>query len=85
MSDTMKNKAIYLDYNSTTPADRRVVESMMPVFTEQFGNPSSENHETGKIAKDLVENARRQVADNVNMRPADVIFTSGAQSLSILR
>ncbi len=68
----------YLDYNSTTPVDESVLESMIPVFTKNFGNPSSENHNTGNIAADLVEDARTHVADIVGMRPADVIFTSGA-------
>ena len=68
----------YLDYNSTTPTDPLVVKSMIPVFEKQFGNPSSANHATGRIAKDLVDEARRSVADLVGMNPADVIFTSGA-------
>ena len=68
----------YLDYNSTTPTDQKVLDSMIPVFTENFGNPSSANHDTGRTAADLVSDARKSVADIVNMRPADVIFTSGA-------
>ena len=68
----------YLDYNSTTPVDGRVVESMMPAFDEHFGNPSSVGHVTGRAARDLVEDARRLVGQAVKMREADVIFTSGA-------
>ncbi len=68
----------YLDYNATTPTDRRVIESMLPVFDEKFGNPSSANHETGLAALELVRDARSQVSKIVGMRPADVIFTSGA-------
>ena len=68
----------YLDYNATSPTDLWVVESMIPVFTEQFRNPSSENHATGRTAKELVDQARKQIADSVAMRPADVTFTSGA-------
>ena len=68
----------YLDYNSTTPTDQKVLDSMIPVFTENFGNPSSANHDTGRTAADLTNDARKSVADIVNMRPADVIFTSGA-------
>ena len=68
----------YLDYNSTTPTDQRVLDSMIPAFAENFGNPSSANHDTGRTAADLVSDARRSVVDIVNMRPTDVIFTSGA-------
>lgn len=72
------DRAAYLDYNSTTPVDRRVVDAMIPALEDQFGNPSSENHETGRRARDLVEAARAQVAGLVGARPSDVIFTSGA-------
>ena len=68
----------YLDYNSTTPVDDRVIQAMLPTFAESFGNPSSQNHDTGRIGRDLVENARKSVADIVGMKPSDVIFTSGA-------
>ena len=68
----------YLDYNSTTPTDQRVVNSMIPVFNEKFGNPSSNSHDTGSIARDLVEEARLAVASVVGMKPFDVVFTSGA-------
>ena len=67
----------YLDYNSTTPVDRRVLDAMMPAFSDQFGNPSS-LHGTGREAAELVDDARVQVAESVGMRPADIIFTSGA-------
>lgn len=68
----------YLDYNATTPIDSMVLESMIPVFEKQFGNPSSENHDTGREASRLVETARASVANVVGMKPQDVIFTSGA-------
>ena len=68
----------YLDYNATTPVDDRVVESMMPIFDEQFGNPSSVGHNTGRMADGLVESARGLVGLAVGMRAPDVIFTSGA-------
>ena len=67
----------YLDYNSTTPVDPRVLDVMMPAFSSKFGNPSSP-HGTGRKASSLVDDARVQVAESVGMRPADVIFTSGA-------
>ena len=68
----------YLDYNSTTPVDSRIVEIMVPIFNERFGNPSSVGHETGRAAGGLVEDARRLVGLAVGMRAPDVIFTSGA-------
>ena len=68
----------YLDYNSTTPVDSRVVEIMVPIFNERFGNPSSVGHKTGRVAGDLLENARSLVGLAVGMRASDVIFTSGA-------
>ena len=68
---------IYLDYNSTTPTDKRVVEAMMPVFTEYFGNPSS-NHDSGISAADLIDDARKNVAILLGANTSDVIFTSGA-------
>ena len=52
----------YLDYNSTTPVDSRIVEIMIPIFNERFGNPSSVGHETGRAAGSLVEDARRYLA-----------------------
>ena len=69
---------VYLDYNATTPVDPRVVEAMVPTFTEHFGNPSSTTHDTGMHAMDLVDDARDSVAAVVGMNVSDVIFTSGA-------
>jgi cysteine desulfurase len=66
-----------LDYNATTPADPRVVEAMLPYFTENFGNASSD-HSYGWYADDAVETARGQLAKLVNCRPTEVTFTSGA-------
>lgn len=68
---------VYLDYNATTPVDNRVMDMMMPLFAEDFGNPSS-SHESGRVAAQVVEEARRKVADAVGMGASDVIFTSGA-------
>ena len=68
----------YLDYNSTTPVDQRVLDVMIPVFSDRFGNPSSVQHGTGRQAEDIVDEARKKVADAVGMRASDVIFTSGA-------
>ncbi len=69
---------IYLDYHATTPCDPRVVEAMLPYFTEQFANPSSAMHRAGKTAAKAVEQARRQVAELIGAEPKEIIFTSGA-------
>ena len=55
----------YLDYNATTPVDPIVVDSMMPFFTDTFGNPSSTHHDSGRTASHAVEEARKQVAEVV--------------------
>lgn len=73
MEDTRK---VYLDYSATTPTDQRVVEEMIPYFTEHFGNPSS-IYSTGLEAKDAIEHAREQVAHLINAEPKELIFTSG--------
>jgi cysteine desulfurase len=71
-------KTIYLDHHATTPADPRVVEAMLPFFTERFGNAGSKQHRLGWDANDAVEAARKQVAALVGASAKDVIFTSGA-------
>lgn len=69
---------IYLDYQATTPCDPRVVEKMLPYFTEIFGNPHSRNHPHGWAAEEAIEKARSQVASLIGADPREVIFTSGA-------
>ncbi len=69
---------VYLDYNATTPVDKRVLETMVPYFTEKFGNASSRTHSFGWIADDAVKTARRQVSELINCLEQELIFTSGA-------
>ena len=72
------NKPVYLDYNATTPLDKRVLESMMPALTSAFGNPSSESHSLGRQARDMVEAARNQTAKLIGASAREIVFTSGA-------
>ena len=69
---------IYLDYNSTTPVDEKVLSEMLPFFSEHFGNSSSNTHQLGWYAKGAVDKARNQIADFIGAEDSEIIFTSGA-------
>jgi cysteine desulfurase len=69
---------IYLDHHSTTPCDPRVVEAMLPYFSEQFGNPASLTHEHGRRAANAVEDARIAIARFFKVQPNEIFFTAGA-------
>jgi cysteine desulfurase len=71
-------RPLYLDHHATTPVDPRVLEAMLPYFTEHFGNPASRQHAYGWDAQKAVDAARVQVAGLVGATPAEIVFTSGA-------
>ena len=74
----MQGKAVYMDNHATTPVDPRVLEAMLPYFSETFGNAGSRTHGFGWEAEKAVETGREQVARLISAKPKDVIFTSGA-------
>ena len=76
----MPSAPLYFDYAATTPVDDRVIETMLACLGRQvnFGNPASSGHAYGQAAREVVEQARRQVAERVGARADDIVWTSGA-------
>lgn len=74
----MINKGIYLDYNATTPCDPRVVEKMLPYFTEIYGNPSNGLHQQGRRSAKAVDEARQNIASLIGASAKEIVFTAGA-------
>ena len=74
----MTKRPIYLDAHATTPMDKRVLDAMLPYFTESFGNPSTNTHVYGWEASAAVKNAREAIAEIIDATPEEIVFTSGA-------
>ena len=72
------NYPLYLDYNATTPCDQDVVDSMLPYFSVDFGNASSEHHPYGWLAKEAIEDATGLISASMGISEKEIIYTSGS-------
>ena len=70
--------SVYLDYNASAPIDERVLNLMIEVYKNSIGNADSRTHNFGENARSIVENARKQVASLLQVKPDEIFFTSGA-------
>ncbi|TAK60472.1 MAG: IscS subfamily cysteine desulfurase [Bacteroidetes bacterium] len=74
----MIHKPVYMDYHATTPVDKRVLDAMLPYFTERFGNPASRQYSIGWIAEEGVEQARGAIAKTIAAASKEIVFTSSS-------
>src|SRR3954471_23291886 len=72
------SQPVYLDFHATTPVDPRVLDAMLPYFSDRFGNAASRQHAYGWDAQKAVDTARAQVAALIGASPSEIVFTSGA-------
>ena len=71
-------ETIYMDHHATTPVDARVLEAMLPFFTENFGNAASTTHGFGHLAASAVKSSRESIAAFIGAKASEIVFTSGA-------